>query len=76
MQVWFSPHGTEWEAETYEEALEAERDALVEQFDTLHDLAWSLMEYGKYDTADPSPAASALRKFLDGSNPASEPKAS
>lgn len=35
MQVWFSPHGTEWGAETYEEALEMERDALVEQFDAL-----------------------------------------
>lgn len=30
-KVWFSPHGTEWEAETYEEALEMERDSLVEQ---------------------------------------------
>ena len=34
-RVWFSPHGTEWEAETYEEALEQERDALVQQLETL-----------------------------------------
>lgn len=26
---WFSPHGTTWQAETYEEALEAERDSLA-----------------------------------------------
>jgi hypothetical protein len=32
-RVWFSPHGTEWEAETYEEALEMERDSLVEQLE-------------------------------------------
>ena len=30
-RLWFSPHGTEWEAESYEEALEMERDSLVEQ---------------------------------------------
>lgn len=34
-KIWFSPHGTEWEAETYEEALEMERDSLVEQLETL-----------------------------------------
>jgi peptidoglycan hydrolase CwlO-like protein len=28
-RTWFSPHGTEWRAETYEEALEDERDALA-----------------------------------------------
>lgn len=28
--IWHSPHGTTWEAETYEEALEMERDALVQ----------------------------------------------
>jgi hypothetical protein len=33
-RVWFSPHGTEWEAESYEEALEMERDSLVEQLQT------------------------------------------
>lgn len=32
-RVWFSPHGTEWKAETYEEALEMERDSLVERID-------------------------------------------
>ena len=32
-RVWFSPHGTEWEAETYEEALEMERDSLIEQLE-------------------------------------------
>jgi hypothetical protein len=35
MKTWFSPHGTEWQAETYEEALEQERDALVEQLEAL-----------------------------------------
>lgn len=40
-RLWFSPYGTEWEAETYEEALEMERDSLVEQLETLrrHDEA-------------------------------------
>jgi predicted nucleic acid-binding Zn-ribbon protein len=31
MRTWFSPHGTEWVAETYQEALEAERDALQQE---------------------------------------------
>lgn len=33
--IWHSPHGTQWEAETYEEALEAERDYLVEALKSL-----------------------------------------
>jgi hypothetical protein len=28
-RLWHSPHGTEWKANTYEEALEAERDHLA-----------------------------------------------
>ena len=39
MKTWFSPHGSEWQAETYEEALEQERDALVEQYATLESAA-------------------------------------
>ena len=35
MRTWFSPHGTEWQAETYAEALEQERDALHEQYEAL-----------------------------------------
>jgi hypothetical protein len=33
--IWHSPHGTQWEAETYVEALEAERDYLVEALKSL-----------------------------------------
>lgn len=33
-RLWFSPFGTEWEAESYEEALEMERDSLQEQLET------------------------------------------
>jgi hypothetical protein len=36
-RLWVSPHGTEWEADTYEEALELERDALVAEVITLRE---------------------------------------
>jgi hypothetical protein len=31
--LWFSPHGTEWRAVTYEKALEMERDALAAELE-------------------------------------------
>lgn len=46
---------------------------LEEQLETLRDAAQALMDYGSYDTTDPSPQATALREVL---NPASEPEAS
>ena len=49
MRTWFSPHGTEWQAETYEEALEQERDALVEQLETLRQAAIALHERVEMD---------------------------
>lgn len=34
-RLWFSPHGTSWTAESYEEALEMERDSLHEEYNRL-----------------------------------------
>lgn len=45
-RVWHSPHGTTWEAETYEEALEAERDSLVEQLTTYRSALEQIDRYG------------------------------
>lgn len=37
---------------------------LEERYDALHRAATALMDYGTYDTSDPSPAATALRVEL------------
>lgn len=45
MKTWFSPFGTEWQAETYEEALEAERDALHEQLEAAQKVIEAATDY-------------------------------
>jgi hypothetical protein len=41
--LWFSPHGTEWRAVTYEEALEMERDALAAELERVTAALWELV---------------------------------
>ena len=63
MQVWFSPHGTEWNAETYEEALEMERDALVEQLQAADvALDWIAQNHRRVIVEMPNQIFQALRR--------------